>query len=109
MAQLPSCFVRLNGKNVHALIDTGCSRSIVSCKHVNNKFNISRTPERITMMNGEAAVCSGAWSVMVMVGKKEFPLNCLVSDVVPGYGMLLGMDAITILGGVHVAGGGTLI
>jgi hypothetical protein len=61
------------------------------------------------MMNGDVVLCKGTWSTMVMVNKKEFPLNCLVSNVVPGYGMLLGMDAITILGGVYVSGGGRLI
>ena len=97
----------LNGKKVNALVDTGCSRSIVSCKHIDNTFETSRRPEKITMMNGDVVLCKGTWSTMV--NKNEFPLNCLVSNVVPGYGMLLGMDAITILGGVHVSGGGRLI
>ena len=58
------------------------------------------------MMNGNVARCGSSWIAVVVVGGKEFLLDCLVSTLAPGHGMLLGMDAINVLGGVCVNNGG---
>lgn len=61
------------------------------------------------MMNGSVARCSDSADVRVTVGGEAISLNCLVSDMLPGYSMLLGMDAIRQLGGVRIASDGGVV
>jgi hypothetical protein len=67
---------------------------------------IARTSQRIVMMNGERVNCGASSVVSVRVSGKECVLDCLVADILPGFQMLLGMDAIAAVGGVKIGGSG---
>lgn len=54
-------------------------------------------------MNGSVTQCADSVDVTVTVQGKELKLNCLVSNLLPGYDMLLGMDAVPQLGGVYIS------
>lgn len=58
------------------------------------------------MMNGDVVRCNDSVDVKVEIGNQSVWLNCLIADVLPGYDMLIGMDAISQLGGVHVTSDG---
>ena len=53
-------------------------------------------------MNGGTAPVSYKSMCTITVEEKVLELECLVSKLFPGCRMLLGMDAITILGGVRI-------
>jgi transposase InsO family protein len=54
------------------------------------------------MMNGDVVVCKRAAVVEVVVQGFRVTLDCLIAGVVPGFDLLLGMDAVAMLGGVQV-------
>lgn len=101
-AHLPTLEVKINGRLATALLDSGCSRSIVSPYFV-SKGELNRGTEEITMMNGDSVMCVGHSTVDVVVEKKILTLDCLVSKIIPAYDALLGMDAIGMLGGVSIS------
>ena len=41
-----------------------------------------------------------------MVGGRELSLDCLVTDLLPGFDMLLGMDAVALMGGATIGANG---
>jgi hypothetical protein len=58
------------------------------------------------MMNGSTAECLQAVTVVMEVSGISVELDCLVVDTVPGFDMLLGIDAINKLGGVKICSDG---
>jgi ribonuclease HI len=60
------------------------------------------------MMNGDVMACESSCRVLVLVGGHEFSLDCLVTELLPGFDMLLGMDAVAIIGGVRIGGDGSV-
>mgnify|MGYP003536646398 FL=1 len=60
------------------------------------------------MMNGDVISCAGSCRILVVVGGRELSLNCLVTNLLPGYDMLLGMDVISLLGGVTISDDGSV-
>jgi len=91
----------VNGTLVTALIDTGCSRSIIS-HELGRPSNKSK--QTVIMMNGNSVDCSETNADLEVEGVK-FNQICLLSDTLPGYKMLLGMDIIVKLGGITVSKG----
>jgi ribonuclease HI len=107
-AQLPTVDVTVADKSVRALLDTGCSRSIISRSFA--CFGAKRrVSESVVMMNGELSECQFAVVLNVVVHGMTVVLDCLVADVVPGYDLLLGMDGVKELGGVEVCGNGSRV
>ena len=104
-AQLPSIKVTINGRTANALLDTGCSKSIVAERFAPKD---QRRPlhQGITMMNGEKVSVRFSWDCEVGLGGFSIDLNCLVSCLLPGFDLLLGMDAIEKMGGVTVTADG---
>lgn len=99
-AQLPELTVYVRGCRRTALVDTGCSRTIIS-KAVAGESGILCVND-VTMMNGDVVSCFKTLICTVSIAGKTIELNCLVSEIIPGYDVLLGMDAITAMGGVTV-------
>jgi hypothetical protein len=97
--------VEVGGVMMRGLMDSGCSRSILSRK-VAQEVKKLPTTEMIVMMNGDTEKCALSSEVIVNVKGRRVKLNCLVVDVLPGYQILLGMDAVTALGGVRIFGNG---
>lgn len=61
------------------------------------------------MMNGEVVETDYSYCCKLVVGGRSIEVDCLVSDIVRGFGILLGMDVVTKLGGVTVSGDGKVI
>lgn len=105
-AQLPIIQVKVNGQCATALVDSGCSQSIVSRKFLPGKLDRGRQARKIVMMNGESVDSDGEMSCEMTVDSAVFRLNCLVTGVMPGFDVLLGMDAVQALGGMSVSADG---
>ena len=88
VAHLPVISVIVDGCSAKALVDTGCSRSIVSRRVVRHS-KLSSVNEPVVMMNGDVSVCTESCWVSVSVEGNVLLLNCLISEVVPGFQMLL--------------------
>ena len=86
----------------NGLVDTGCSRTVVSVDKV-TATEKKTGPVRVTMMDGSTTTCCNSSTVNVVLDGAEITLDCLVSRLLPGFGILLGMDAVSALGGVHVS------
>lgn len=93
----------VNGKVQSAILDTGCSRTVVSRKAA-NPSNCVPTDQQITMMNGDRVRSLSSSCCVLQIGEKSLNVDCLVSNILPGCGVLLGMDVIKLMGGVFVRG-----
>ena len=105
-AMLPSLRLTVNGRPSTGLLDTGCSRSIISSKLIAGTGELAPCKQRIVMMNGEMVETEFSYSCMLVVGGHVVEVDCLVSDIVRGFGILVGMDAVAKLDGVSVSGDG---
>jgi hypothetical protein len=94
------------GKKVRALLDSGCTRSIVSINLVQNS-NLRSVSQRVVMMNGLEEVCSKSCKLEVVVEREVVQLDCLVAKILPGYQILLGMDMVRAMNGVTIRGDGS--
>ena len=95
----------VEGKRSIALVDTSCSRTIVSRRMVSTK-DMRPLYKKVVMMNGTVSTCDHAASVNIEICGTVVGLNCLVADIVPGFDILLGMDAVAALGGVQISQNG---
>lgn len=108
-AQLPTLKISVRGHGFVALLDSGCSRSIVSPSLARLGVELKSTNQRIVMMNGESVLCNCSSILQVLVCGVQIELDCLVAEVLPSYEMLLGMDAVSPLGGVTIGGRGNVM
>jgi len=90
----------VNGRACLALVDTGCSQTIVRCDLVKNPMN----PKEILTVDGRRAQCEGEIFCNLTIQGSEISLNCLVMKrMIRGVDVILGLDAIGSLGGVQVS------
>ncbi|CAE1289280.1 unnamed protein product [Acanthosepion pharaonis] len=106
-AALPVVNVYVEGKRCSALVDTGCSRSIVSadrCVTWNSQQIEIRT------IDGVSRACCGVGTVSVLTdGGSHAKVDVLVARQRPlGYDLLLGIDAIRALGGMMITPAGNV-
>ena len=102
-ARLPTLRVVVNGKVATALVDSGCSRSIVSDRFVQSTgICTSPTKESIMMMSGATSDCKATAVIGLGMTNCQSPcvVDCLVLPIVPGIDLLLGMDCVRALGGM---------
>lgn len=66
LAQLPRVRVCWDGVSLVALLDTGCTRSIVSSGIVGQQ-NVRPCFSRVVMMNGQETSCSAACTLSIEV------------------------------------------
>ena len=106
----PIISVRVCGRTLHALVDSGCTKSAIVYRVVSEMpVCLSRISQRVCMLDGSSTVCNYEGSVCVHMssGALEVELSCLVVDeLVTECDMVLGMDCITQLGGVFIDGAG---
>jgi predicted aspartyl protease len=107
LAQLPTVKVRVGGEVLRGLVDTGCSRTVLSRRWASSTMPLTPA-QKITMMDGSTVACVLSCGVDAVVDGTTVSLDCLVVDVLPGYQILLGMDAVKALGGVRVSGSGAV-
>ena len=78
---LPVIRCVVNGKSCRALVDTGCSRSIVKRCLVGEE-SIQQQQEKVTLANG-LRVPVGTCAVVFDVEDKKVTLNCTVMNRLP--------------------------
>ena len=102
---------------VKALVDTGCTQSILS-KRLLDRVTVSREKagrtergagaptkqERIAMVDGSEVSCSVA-EVMLAFDRHSLMVRCLVlENLLPDFELILGMDVIGKVGGLSLGG-----
>ena len=98
---LPVTKLRVDGRECRALVDTGCTDTIVyapCCKQWRPR------PVVVTTLSGDPFRCSGIGSVSVeTLDGQRAQLDVLVVDSKPmGVDMILGMSGISSLGGISI-------
>jgi len=101
-APLPFVKVEVRGKLYTALIDSGCSKSVINANIISDGFSCSQVDEEVVMMNGEACSVEGLCRAMVKYDEKYVFLEFLVARVFDGCDFLLGIDFIKNIGGVRI-------
>ena len=108
-ARMSTISAIVGGRTVRAIIDTGCSTTVVS-KAVVEPSKLDHVSESVQMMDGSEAKVRFRATVPIECSGKRIVCQVLVVPEVIGSraDMLLGMDAISQLGGVGVPSrGGT--
>lgn len=97
---LPTIDVVVGGSYVRALVDTGCSQTIVARRFVQEFINCNRSVMAVD--GGEVAVDGEGWLKMSVNGK-DIQIKCLVlSRLLPAFEIILGMDVVKKLDGVRI-------
>lgn len=95
----PQVEVTLNRRSEKALVDTGCTSTIVTKDMVDTCNGTSS----ITAVDGREVKCNGTSIVRLMVRGMSLTIQAIViNKIVTGVDVVLGMDAIARLGGVTV-------
>ena len=98
MAQV-RVWVSVNGRACRALVDTGCSQTIVRSGVV----ACTEEPKKIIAVDGRIIRCEGEAICDLLVESVLIKVNCLVmKNLVHGIDVILGLDAIGRLHGVCV-------
>ena len=100
-SKMPVISVVVNGREARALVDTGCTTTMV-----HNRFaDVVSGEAVVSAFDGRQVRCKWASNVEITVaGKKMNQEVTVVSEMVKGFDMVLGMDVIAALGGVEVSG-----
>lgn len=86
------------------LVDSCCSKSIVTKRVIDKQGRIGKSQTSVVAVDGSSVMAIGCWSAELVVAGRKFVLECLVLDAIAGGEVfILGMDAISQLGGVTVA------
>ena len=99
---LPTVKLTVNGLKIDAVVDTGCSISIIDENVARQSCCLVPCYQSIILMNGGTAPVNYKCMSSIIVNGRTLKLECLVSKLFPGCRMLLGMDAITRLGGIRI-------
>jgi len=93
--------ISVNGQSVLALVDSGCSKTVVRRGLVREHVEgVRKNP--IVLADGSAADASSG-EVQLSINGKVINVECLVMESMPfGLGVLVGMDVIERLGGVTI-------
>ncbi|CAE1316815.1 unnamed protein product [Acanthosepion pharaonis] len=104
---LPVVNMCIEGKRCSALVDTGCSRLIVSA---DRSVTWSSQQIKIWMINGVSRACCGVGTVSILTnGGNRAKVEVLGARQRPlGYDLLLGIDAIRALGGIIITPAGNV-
>ena len=99
---LPVVDVWVGGRAVRALVDTGCSTTVVTPDLVNGCSGSSS----MVAFDGREVPCRGMSLAQFVVRGVPISVRAIVADqILDGVDFVMGMDAIEQLGGVTVAGG----
>ena len=89
----------MNSRILRALVDIGCTTTLVTLEIVEDWNRKSR----ITVVDGRDVDCKGISLVKLVVSGMKLNINAVVIDrMVEGIGLVMGMDAISQLGGVLI-------
>ena len=96
---VPVIDIRINGKSAKALVDTGCTRTMVR-----EGLTGRATGETVlAAFDGRKVKCKGSAHAEMSVGEETVSQEVMVMDwIVGGIDAVIGMDTISRLGGVKV-------
>lgn len=102
LAALPIIEVTINGRRVRALVDSGCSRTVVReglCK-------VQGPSCDVTAVDGSRVVCEGRSDAVINVRGVSVKVWCVVTKkLLSAVDAVLGMDVIAEMGGVMIMDG----
>ena len=95
---LPSVSVLVENEKVQAMVDSGCTKTIVARRLARNIHRCGQ----VIAVDGSLVAC-GMANLEVVVNGIKLVLQCLVlDDMVKDFELILGMDVIKSLGGVRI-------
>ena len=101
---LPIVDIAINGRRATALLDTGCSRTVIAtwvCEFV------QREKQEIVSADGRRVKCAGTANVELRVYGKVVTADCVVvHQLFEGVDAVLGMDVLTRMGGITIGSDG---
>ena len=96
---VPVIMAEVNGNQVRALVDTGCTNSMVTQRVAGRVHG----EKEMVAFDGRRVRCKGTSTARVRVGDETMQLQVTVAEqLVGGVDLVLGMDVISMLGGVRV-------
>ena len=99
MVRVPKRRVKIGGRKVLALIDSGCTTSMVETHLVSSW----REGGRVTAFDGRTVECCGMSAVKLEIDGHQLNVEVVVANrLVPGVEVIIGMDVICALGGVII-------
>lgn len=103
LTALPTVNITVRDRRVNALVDTGCSRTIVA-PYLSEGSRGSKCD--VVAVDGSRVRCLGESVVSAIVAGVPVRMDCIVAArLVEGVDVILGMDVINELGGVSVHNG----
>ena len=97
--KLPILQVRVGGRNLHGLIDTGCTDSMIRSDLVSS----SGPSCSVLAFDGRVIQSRGRADVVIGVHEAEMSVNMIVVDeMLEGVDIVLGLDVIEGLGGMSM-------
>ena len=103
---MPLVVVRVGGKQATALVDSGCSTTVVTNRLVSG-LELLDADEKVKMMDGSIVKVQQKSQVKIQCGEESAEVRALVVPQLVGFDIdvLLDMDVIKQLGGAWVPGG----
>ena len=103
--RLPVIEVDMGGVAVNALVDTGCTTTMVRA-HLVRECEADEKETYMVAFDGRQVKCSGTCLVKLVVAERQVEVCAIVVDeVVEGIDVVMGIDIIDQLGGVAVCKG----
>ena len=94
--------MEVRGSCRKGLVDTGCTTTLVHSRIVKDYVG---NVNYVTAFDGSAVRCTGNFNLVMVVSGVPIEINAIVVDnMMEGVDIILGLDAITRLGGVTVSG-----
>ena len=97
--QMPKQKIAVEGREIMALIDTGCTTTIVHTTLVGRW----KGKGEVVAFDGSRVKCRGRKTVTIDIAERRMRVHAIVTDrLVPGVQAIIGMDVICRLGGVTI-------
>ena len=97
---LPTVAVEVDGEQLVALVDSGCSRTVVARRLVKK---LARSGGSVTMVDGGSVMVDCKGEVTMTVFGQTLTMECMVlAKMLTSFELILGMDFIRELGGVWI-------
>ena len=101
--EMPVLLVKNNGYFRRALVDTGCTTTVV---HSTVVADCRSSSSSVIAFDGNAIQCKRRGGLEITVGEEIITVDAIiVESIVKGVDIVLGLDAITQLGGVTIHNG----
>ena len=97
---LPTVAVEVDGEQLVALVDSGCSRTVVARRLVKK---LARSGGSVTMVDGGSVMVDCKGEVTMTVFGRTLTMECMVlAKMLTSFELILGMKFIRELGGIWI-------